>query len=598
MKIPIFLTAAVATLAWACFAHAQEQAPKTRDREVLDLSKLDDPMRDAAWESEKEWTHAKHVFDPLSKKLIAERTNERPAVAEFFTRNCQVQPLRPLGGKTIASGDFAVRIADLGRNGGIPVEASMLSADPERSFGKLLTPFRTSKDLRFEFKMVGVAVKDAHRFSTDLYFHSYGSGPEGVVQQSAFWIVDWTSDPQEGAKDEDHPLIEAIRVRDFQETTAKKPLFAEATGSVLGNDKTFQEQILRGGEHWYGKIDAVGELHYLGHNGIAIGDVDGDGLEDLYVAMGTGVPNKLYLANPDGTAREAAAAAGVDWLDDTKGVLLADMDNDGDKDLVLAIGPSLVVCHNDGKGKFVVAMAMRGATDASFYSLAAADFDLDGDLDLYGTRYVKVRYGETLPLPLYDANNGPPNHLMRNDGAKGFTDVTDAVGLGINNNRWSLAAQWVDFDDDGDPDLFVANDFGRNNLYRNDGGRFVDITQRAGLNERGAGMGVSWADYDQDGDLDLHVSNMFSSAGRRIAFQPQFKEGKEGVRRQIQDISLGNALWRNEGGGKFANASDIGLGVRMGRWAWGAMFVDCNNDGWEDIVSPNGFLTNPLKDDL
>jgi VCBS repeat protein len=260
------------------------------------------------------------------------------------------------------------------------------------------------------------------------------------------------------------------------------------------------------------------------------------------------------------------------------------------------MGPALVLCANDGQGNFTPTNSLQAGTDAAFYSLAAADYDLDGDLDVYAVRYVQSAYGQSIPTPFQDARNGPRNHLLRNDGGV-FTDVTDAVGLGQNNDRFSLAASWVDFDGDGDQDLYVANDFGRNNLYRNEGGTFTDVAAELGVEDQAAGMGVSWADVDQDGDLDLHVSNMFSSAGLRVAYQDEFRasstaQARAGARRHAQ----GNSLFLGGPDG-FRDVSDL-AGIRMGRWAWGARFVDFNGDGFEDLIVPNGFMTNELEDDL
>lgn len=188
--------------------------------------------------------------------------------------------------------------------------------------------------------------------------------------------------------------------------------------------------------------------------------------------------------------------------------------------------------------------------------------------------------------------------LLRNDGNWDFVDVTGAVGLDQNNNRFSFAASWEDYDNDGDPDLYVANDYGRNNLYRNDGGRFTDVAAQLGIEDMSAGMSVSWADFNRDGILDLYISNMFSAAGNRITYQRQFKPdaGDEllaGYRRHAR----GNSLFEGKPGGKFSDVS-LSAGVTMGRWAWGSRFADLNNDGWQDLVVANGFITAPDTGDL
>ncbi len=444
---------------------------------------------------------------------------------------------------------------------------------------------------RTKFKVIAVRAAAPDSFVTEIRVEAGGHAAGHPLQQTATWEIRWQGPDQDCR-------IAGLALRAFEEVQAPRPLFADCTAAVLGTLPSWSDQLQRGADHWYGKIDAVGELNFMGHHGIAVGDVNGDGLEDVYVAMGTGLPNKLLLAAPDGSVRDTALEAGVAWLDDTKGVLLVDMDNDGDADLVCAIGPTIVICKNDGTGKFNQFVRWRASTPAAFYSLAAADYDGDGDLDLYGCRYVKVSYGISLPIPFHDANNGPTNHLLRNEGNDVFRDVTIEVGMGRNNSRFSLACAWMDYDHDGDPDLYVANDFGRNNLFRNDGGRFIDVAAEAGAEDQAAGMGVSWSDFDADGDMDLHVSNMFSSAGQRIAYQSRFQpQVQDAQRQQIQQHSLGNTLLVNQGDGTFRDAS-AAAGIRMGRWAWGGRFVDINNDGFDDLVVPNGFLTNPLEDDL
>ena len=126
-----------------------------------------------------------------------------------------------------------------------------------------------------------------------------------------------------------------------------------------------------------------------------------------------------------------------------------------------------------------------------------------------GARDSKVVFEKDgLPVPYHDARNGEPNALYVNGGDFAFRDAAAELGLDHNNDRFSFAAAWEDFDNDGDQDLYVANDFGRNNLYRNDGGRLRDVASELGAEDISAGMGVTWGDADGDGWMDLYVTNM------------------------------------------------------------------------------------------
>jgi len=330
-----------------------------------------------------------------------------------------------------------------------------------------------------------------------------------------------------------------------------------------------------------------------------VGDVNGDGLDDLYACQPAGLPNRLYVQNRDGTVSDTARAAGVDWLDDSIGALLLDFDNDGDQDLAVVVSRMVVFMENDGSGHFAERSTARPADNAG--GIAAADYDADGDLDVYVVSYGQrfLADGESSgPIPYHDANNGGPNVLLRNDGNWKFTDATKEIGLDMNNRRWSFAASWEDYDADGDFDLYVANDYGRNNLYRNEGGTFVDVAAAAGVEDIACGMSVTWGDYDQDGKIDLYVGNMFSSAGLRITTQPRFHANKpDQLRAEFRRHARGNSLFHNEGDGTFRDVSDE-ADVTIGRWAWGSNFVDVNNDGLEDLVVANGFVTGSDTKDL
>lgn len=192
--------------------------------------------------------------------------------------------------------------------------------------------------------------------------------------------------------------------------------------------------------------------------------------------------------------------------------------------------------------------------------------------------------------------------MFRNDRNWRFKNVTKPVGLDQNNRRFSLACAWEDFDNDGDLDLYVANDYGRNNLYRNDEGRFTDVAAQMGVEDISAGMSVSWGDYNNDGWMDLYVSNMWSSAGNRIAYQRHFLGAKadQTTLAGFQRHARGNSLFLNSGDRGALEFHDVSVvaGVTMGRWAWASHFFDMNNDGHEDLIVSNGFITQEDTDDL
>ncbi len=394
------------------------------------------------------------------------------------------------------------------------------------------------------------------------------------------------------------PRLVRLELEGGTHVRAEAPLFRERTEDLLAGVPA-RSWLQFGIDHWRARLDTRLDVPVVGHPaGIALGDLNGDGREDLVLAQPGGLPNLLLVRTPDGGFSDVSHEAGIDFLEFTRAVLVFDLDGDRDRDIVMFMGRELVFLENDGEAHFRIRARVEAPETTA---LAAADFDGDDDLDLYACAYVSPYANDDVPLPYHDAENGQPNLLLRNDGDFRFVDVTVETGLGGDvpgNRRFSFAASWEDYDDDGDQDLYVANDFGRNNLYRNDGGRFVDVAREAGVEDISAGMGVSWADFDGDGRMDLYVSNMFSSAGHRVAFQRNFQpEADEGERAALRRHSRGNSLFRNLGDGTFEDVSTQ-AGVTMGRWAWGALFCDWNDDGRPDLLVPNGFLTQTGPVDL
>jgi Flp pilus assembly protein TadD/peroxiredoxin len=380
---------------------------------------------------------------------------------------------------------------------------------------------------------------------------------------------------------------------------APDPVFTEITGTALGGIESFQRQLGTSLDDWMATLDSVLTRDSNGHHGVSVGDADGDGLDDLYVAQPSGLPNRLYRNKGDGTFEDVTDAAGVGVLDDTAMSLFVDVDNDGDQDLVLATGTQPLLFLNDGTGRFTaVPDAFRFARplQGSLTSIAMADYDRDGHLDVYLCVY-SYFYGAGeekagTPMPYHDARNGPPGVLFRNDGTGRFVDVTAQAGLEAGNDRYHFAASWADYDEDGWPDLLVVNDFGTNNLYRNKGdGTFEDVAAAAGVLDHAAGMSAAFVDYDNDGLLDIYTGNMWSDAGQRVTASPGFMpDAPPEVRALYQRHARGNSLFRNRGDGTFEDVT-IPARAAMGRWAWSSDGLDFDADGWEDLYVANGMIS-------
>ncbi len=439
-------------------------------------------------------------------------------------------------------------------------------------------------------------------------------------------------------------LVEGIRVAGLRQS------FTELNPQLAGIDfrhqrdpkldmKTFRPQLQ------FGVIQ-----HASG--GVSAADVDLDGRPDLLFLDGR--QSRLYRnlgPDADGVPRfeDITEASGLKGLDQAHTGLFADFDNDGDRDLFVGryLAPSKYYRNEGGDGtpRFVDASAESGL-DVTVPATSATllDFDRDGYLDLYlganGNAF------EAFPRLPFFAQNGHPNHLFRNDGGRRFVDVTEASGTG--DVGWSLAVAAGDVDGDGWPDLAVANDFGRKNLYRNRGdGSFAEIAKEAGVLDFSGGMGLAFGDFDDDGRVDLYTSNINSNQrwfGEDMTVSQYIRNvlrtrwiledfaeyrklsrlvGEEWINLGTQ-IGEGNSLFRNRGpqgsepsspGPRSAGLRDTARpqaaaagsvsfeeikdshAVRAG-WGWGVAFFDMDNDTDLDLYAANGWISNTPETDL
>lgn len=317
--------------------------------------------------------------------------------------------------------------------------------------------------------------------------------------------------------------------------------------------------------------------HHMFLAGVAASDYDDDGFVDLYVIRGSIGPNLLYHNLGDGTFEDVAAAAGVAVSGDmASGPLFFDANGDGMLDLFVG-GTQGTPNHlfiANGDGTFTDRLPQSRIPQLmETFAASAADYDRDGDLDLFLTHW-------EIPMQA--------SHLWRNDGNGVFWCVDNEAGLlkiGDGMHDYSFTANFTDLNHDRWPDIVMAGDFRTSRVFINRGdGTFRDATSAVISDENG--MGAAVGDYDNDGDMDWFVSSVYDAT--------QIPNGGAWG-------FTGNRLYRNLGNGALEDATDW-CGVREGGWGWGSSFADFDNDGWLDLYQVNGwpfevdtFLEDPSR---
>jgi enediyne biosynthesis protein E4 len=313
---------------------------------------------------------------------------------------------------------------------------------------------------------------------------------------------------------------------------------------------------------------------------VSVTDFDGDGSPDLYFTNSRyGAPNALYRNRGDGTFDEVAPSAGLADLNRpgdgvSMGAVWGDVDNDGREDVLVYRYGYLALLRNVDGRRFEDVTAPAGLRRwVNSNGAIWLDYDRDGLLDLHVTAYFRDvdLWHLTTTRIMHDsfefANNGGKNLLFRNVGGGKFEDVTDRMGVG--STRWTLAAAAADFNHDGWPDIYLANDYGPEELYLNDHGRRFILTTAGLESESKSGMSVTLGDAFNRGRLDVFVTNI----------------SERGYLFQNNNLRLNQmaeaARFRNVAEGEIADAG----------WAWGAQFGDLNNDGTNELFVANGFIS-------
>ena len=340
------------------------------------------------------------------------------------------------------------------------------------------------------------------------------------------------------------------------------------------------------------KIEAPGRFPRF--SPIMVYDLDGDGLNEIiaggcnliYKNQGDGkYTKKDFLLNP--IVRPAEAG------------LLADMNGDGNVDFIggNSVDGSLLLFLGDKKGFNKAPIKFNIPPLQGLHALSAADIDGDNDLDLFVGQWKAPYIGGSMPTPYYDANDGYPDYLLRNDGNNIFTDITDQSGLAKKRDRRTFSASLVDLNFDTHPDLVVVADFSGLDFYINDGkGNFTDKTADFGDEKYAFGMSHTFGDWDGDGIQDLCLVGMSSTTARRLDGLGITKPGYEKYSLMRAPMTYGNRLYTRDSKGNFTQPKFTASAARSG-WSWGCTATDFDLDGDTDLYVVNGHISgNSAKD--
>ncbi len=514
--------------------------------------------------------HSESLANDLLDLSVALRRQDLSQISKFFAEGIEGIGFPTYSGPLIPETKWLSRRDwDIGK-----VPSRIYRDDFKQNLQNFLSHFTQIEDFRLKVKQADFETTQPVRGRARLFCFLVGRNQDGLREWVRGYIQAKAHRTNDGPWQITHWKIESL-----SSLVSEKDLFSEITApaGLWEEAPPFGEPPNDG---------------FVAH-GAAVADVNEDGLLDLLTSGVTG--SRLYLNEATGRFRDVSDESLVRYSRTGTGALFLDYDNDGDQDIFMAAVGNQILLQNqsrpEGILRFIDVSGPAGVEmPAVGFSAVAADVNRDGWTDIYVASY--NRYGRVMPNAWGKADNGTPNLLFINQGDGRFRE--EAKKWGVNDSRWSYAAAFADVSGDGLQDLYVANDFGENALYINDGDRFYDEARDRGVIDPGNGMGVSFGDFDNDGDLDIHVTNMSSTAGNRIL--ARLMPGASADSAILKKLAAGNSVFENLGDGTFRNMAQTAGGFSAG-WAFGGGFFDFDNDGWEDEYSVNGFVSGKTMKD-
>jgi hypothetical protein len=532
---------------------------------------LDPAKQKAIWDAEHITFELERRFGPPLLQAI--RAQDQEQLTRLFRENFSGSFTEPSETQERANGFVTETVSTYDSPAGTLLDAEQMSA-------RLLNTTESLSTIeRARFRVLKIRKSDLigrWEIRVMLTFVGQQANSQETLIESEHQLVVTIGEEEEIGRE---PLVEQWRVESLTQRWSTRRLMQEITAQI-----GFDRLPLK--DNWKVTTSQASQFGFQ----FAAEDFDRDGYIDVAVAGYNG--QTMLLRSRQGRSFiDVSRQMGIGPRIAARNSLAAwiDFDNDGYPDLLL--GEALF--HNE-KGKHFTEVTQQSGLYFDFECMGAvtADYDGDGLLDLY-VLYQRDQKTETPVKETWidESQSGKANVLWRNVGGGRFIDVTSVANVG-GGRRFSHAASWFFYDQDRWPDLYIANDFGRNVVLRNKGdGSFVDVSAESAASDFATSMGVATGDIDNDGFTDIYVANMYSKMGRRIIDQVSEADYPTGIYQQIKGSCAGNRLYsKHSVAGPYREHSES-MGVYAVGWAYAPVMADLDNDGWLDIYATTGFMS-------